>query len=519
MTLFFHTTHITIYKMSVFDDSRSVTTVNSTAQETIDSLHEETKRRNKKMEFLRNRKKVVADQPPIIISTGVGSVGDLSNDEEASIRRNVQIPSCIMTVRTQKESVESITTGKDGESSRTQIRKKRRKMNRKLQKDLLLVRIPASTNGPSSYSSLSPELNQAASEMSVCSYAGVKEHEPLTSTLSYNSVTIREYAFIPGDNPSVSRGVPITIDWEHQWERTFDLDAFEHGKTPRHQIEMKIPAEIRSQLLRDNGHSWKDIQASIKMANIARRQRTKTIERLPSEKMDEKLEKMARGMKNIFKDKKKKPEVTGGSIGAISDGSDYEDVQDDEQNSYEKDEIDVSLSKSSNKYDLSPPCIESKQENVVCILSEDLSECLSTDEQSDNNMSFATCSVMGMKDCDQNAHINSSERSDPSNDTSSTEESLLASDRDIFNHSYPDETQQNEYDRKTDSRHAKSNENNPNSRTKTRKMVTMLEYGSEYNSEENEKGVEIDVCCGGAFGRAGKLLLQTRQQMRHGHQF
>jgi hypothetical protein len=276
----------------MYDDSHSVTTINSTAQETIDSLHEETKRRNKRMELLRNKKKVSVDQPPITIFTGYGDSDELTNDDTTRIRQNTNTPRCIMTVRTQSESMES--SHADGESSRSQIRKKRRKMNRKLRKDILRMSI---TTGSSSFT---PGVQSTMSKQSVTSLFEQQELEP-KSILRYDSVTIREYAFIPGDNPSVSKGVPLTIDWDYQWEKTFDLDAYEKNKkTPRRQIEMKIPAEIRSELLRKNGHSWKDIQASIKMANIARRQRTRTIETYNASKTNIGLKNIARRMRCTF---------------------------------------------------------------------------------------------------------------------------------------------------------------------------------------------------------------------------
>jgi hypothetical protein len=293
-------------KMSFYDDSRSVTTNNSTAQETIDSLHEETQRRNtKKMEILRNKKKV-DDQPPLTILTGVlvGSSDDLSTKDEPTTivyKKNPQISRCIMTVRTQRESMESIHEGL-GESSsrrRSQIRKKRRQINRKLRKDLLRM----SATGGSSSSGVAPDPHYGTSEQSVVS-CSVNEHQSTSSILIFHTVTIREYSIIPGDNPSVSKGVPLTIDWDHQWERTCDLDAYEKNKqAPRRQIEMKMPPEIRSELLRKNGHSWKDIQASIKMANIARRQRTKTIESHAS-KANLGLGKIAKRMRSALFPKK-----------------------------------------------------------------------------------------------------------------------------------------------------------------------------------------------------------------------
>ena len=174
--------------------------------------------------------------------------------------------------------------------------------------------------------------------------------------LAYNSVTVREYPMVPGDNPAVSRGVPLSIDWEHQWEGSFLLDTYEAQKVPRSQLEMRVPAEVRSQLLCQNGHSWKDIQACIKIANITRRQRMKTIERLPSEKIDKNIERLAKGLKNMFKGKKKdkinKERFKTRRAKPLPESK--------------KNEIYVSWSKSASGYDLSLEPVE-KDEYVIGI--------------------------------------------------------------------------------------------------------------------------------------------------------
>ena len=101
------------------------------------------------------------------------------------------------------------------------------------------------------------------------------EASPLRKvTIGFSSITIREHPVIPGENPGVSCGVPLTLDWEHDFEDKFDLDEFESNKTQkRRQVEMKIPASKRADMLRKNGFGWVDIQKSIKQANISRHKR------------------------------------------------------------------------------------------------------------------------------------------------------------------------------------------------------------------------------------------------------
>ena len=120
-------------------------------------------------------------------------------------------------------------------------------------------------------------------------------------TIGFSSITIREHPVIPGENPGVSSGVPLTLDWEHDFEDKFDLDEFESNKTQkRRQVEMKIPASKRADMLRKNGFGWVDIQKSIKQANISRHKRKKTLEQL------ERQEKFRNGFKKFFVGGKKK---------------------------------------------------------------------------------------------------------------------------------------------------------------------------------------------------------------------
>ena len=288
------------FTMSYADDSNSVATRDSVAQETIDHLQEETQRRKEKLENLK--------------------ITPLHEEIETSKSK----PRSIMVVKNLDDSLHTVGLG--GNYVGSTVRRKRR---------LLRARKFTTASGNS--------------ESSVGSNGS-------TFALAYNSVTVREYPMVPGDNPAVTRGVPLSIDWEHQWEESFLLDTYEAQKTPRSQLEMRVPAEVRSQLLRQNGHSWKDIQACIKIANITRRQRMKTIERLPSEKIDENIERFAKGFKNMFKGKKKDK---------INKES-FKSRRGKRLPESKKNEKDVSWSKSARGYDLSLEPVE-KDEYVIDI--------------------------------------------------------------------------------------------------------------------------------------------------------
>lgn len=129
--------------------------------------------------------------------------------------------------------------------------------------------------------------------------------------LRFHQVTIREYPRVLGDNVCMM-GVPISISWEHQGEKVYDLEEYEEAcsHTRRTQTELKIPSSHRNTLLRETGYSAKEIQEAIKRSNITRNQRKRTVEMLKMHTVHEALEKVARFGKKIIPHRKKKKPIT-----------------------------------------------------------------------------------------------------------------------------------------------------------------------------------------------------------------
>ena len=61
---------------------------------------------------------------------------------------------------------------------------------------------------------------------------------------------IREYAYTISDNPAVSKGAPVQIDWEYHSEEVIDVDIFEHSRQPvrRHRKKIVLSARKRAKL-------------------------------------------------------------------------------------------------------------------------------------------------------------------------------------------------------------------------------------------------------------------------------
>eukprot|EP00551_Chaetoceros_affinis_P006595 CAMPEP_0203668452 /NCGR_PEP_ID=MMETSP0090-20130426/5082_1 /ASSEMBLY_ACC=CAM_ASM_001088 /TAXON_ID=426623 /ORGANISM="Chaetoceros affinis, Strain CCMP159" /LENGTH=518 /DNA_ID=CAMNT_0050532903 /DNA_START=78 /DNA_END=1634 /DNA_ORIENTATION=- len=136
----------------------------------------------------------------------------------------------------------------------------------------------------------------------------------LSSTVStvnfdvgFNHVTIREYLVMPGDNPSVVKGVPITIDWKHISQSTYNLDSYEDLRYSQRRVQsqMKMPPGVRSKILLDQGYSMSEIRSATKEATICRRQRVRTIEMLHNHKLEESFEALRRKFTGPFRRKNK----------------------------------------------------------------------------------------------------------------------------------------------------------------------------------------------------------------------
>jgi len=129
-----------------------------------------------------------------------------------------------------------------------------------------------------------------------------KENTTKRKSVSFSDVVVREYPMTLGDNPSVSRGPPISISWEHIAEHSVDLES--HIKmTPfprRQKGQMIMPPKVRRELLYEMGYSHLDIVKATEEARCIRAQRLATSRTLKLATIEELKEKMGRKFKKIF---------------------------------------------------------------------------------------------------------------------------------------------------------------------------------------------------------------------------
>mmetsp|Transcript_1480 Transcript_1480/g.1592 ORF Transcript_1480/g.1592 Transcript_1480/m.1592 type:complete len:247 (+) Transcript_1480:124-864(+) len=126
-------------------------------------------------------------------------------------------------------------------------------------------------------------------------------------TVTFNTVKVREYPIILGDNPSVSEGPPLSIDWVYIDVDEFDVEEYETTRPSRRGTpEMNIPASIRIDTLKRSGFTTKDIYQRVKEVKQVKQRRLETTTMLYRSDMNENIEKTKRRFSNIFSKKKKK---------------------------------------------------------------------------------------------------------------------------------------------------------------------------------------------------------------------
>jgi len=111
-----------------------------------------------------------------------------------------------------------------------------------------------------------------------------------------------------GDNPAVSSGVAVTMDWDplEQGSQVMELDEYEDTRPERRSMgQMRLPPSERREILRRSGHSAREMQKGLKASNIARRQRTKTLGTLHLQPFEEIRERTSRAVGNALTSTKK----------------------------------------------------------------------------------------------------------------------------------------------------------------------------------------------------------------------
>lgn len=96
--------------------------------------------------------------------------------------------------------------------------------------------------------------------------------------VSFDKIYIRNYSQTIGDNPSVSFGTPISLDWDYEESHALSVDDYESCIPRRRTVrEMMLNYYNRRNVLKHRcGHTDAEIDAGERKVNAIKRQRSLT---------------------------------------------------------------------------------------------------------------------------------------------------------------------------------------------------------------------------------------------------
>ena len=124
-----------------------------------------------------------------------------------------------------------------------------------------------------------------------------------SNSVSFTSVTIRSYEQTIGDNPAVSYGTPISLDWNYEEHDSIELDSYEIKRSlnRRTRRQMVIDHYRRKNLiLYEFGCTKEEMNRARKDADRIKFHRSVTLSFLPMMNVESVVEKATKKMKRLF---------------------------------------------------------------------------------------------------------------------------------------------------------------------------------------------------------------------------
>jgi len=113
-------------------------------------------------------------------------------------------------------------------------------------------------------------------------------------SISFGKIQIRQYERIPGDNPSICFGVPLTIGWAFNEEGVpISVEEYESQRSsePKKRDEMYVSLRERERILTEDwGINRSAVRAAERSVSLASKQRRETSARLHLEPAQEAIE-------------------------------------------------------------------------------------------------------------------------------------------------------------------------------------------------------------------------------------
>jgi hypothetical protein len=124
---------------------------------------------------------------------------------------------------------------------------------------------------------------------------------PRDGAVRFASVHVRSYEQTVGDNPSVSFGTPIALDWVYEEHASLSLDQYEEARGPRRKPrQMMLNYYNRRSLLQHRfGFSVEEIDSAERAVNKVKRERAVTRALLPCSKVEDFFSSAARKTRRL----------------------------------------------------------------------------------------------------------------------------------------------------------------------------------------------------------------------------
>jgi len=137
------------------------------------------------------------------------------------------------------------------------------------------------------------------------SYYDRPKTEKSKRKIHFGDVCVRDYEMILGDNPCVTYGPPVTIDWDYVEYNPIPVDEYEFQHFPRRSLrEMGMNYYRRKNLLALAGHSEEELKMAKKEVNKCKSNRymTRQLASYPVFKMEATIESALRKCRRLLKD-------------------------------------------------------------------------------------------------------------------------------------------------------------------------------------------------------------------------
>lgn len=97
----------------------------------------------------------------------------------------------------------------------------------------------------------------------------------------FDEVEIREYKQILGDNPAVTEGVPLGLDWDYQTQYRINLEMYEFTRASvrrKSRKKLMISSKRRLRILVEAGYSLEEIGEAIMSVQKIKAERIKSVQ-------------------------------------------------------------------------------------------------------------------------------------------------------------------------------------------------------------------------------------------------